>query len=214
MSVRTPAPPTRRTQSVPDRGKIHPTASREDARRRRLRRLALYRWSRALAVVFIAWHLFAVSVWLVCNEAPSALGGVLLPIVRPYMTLTGFKQGWHMFGPQPSRLDVYVEARLTYANGRTAHWEFPRLATLNYAARVRQERYRKLIELGHGNSAGMVWPSLARYAARRNDPDPHNPPVAVELVRYFRQTPPPGAPWPSFQSVSFYRTAITAADLR
>ncbi len=164
-------------------------------------------------MVFVGWHLFALAVWLAATDTPSALSGALMPIVRPYMTFTGFMQDWHLFSPNPSRQDLYLEARITYADGRTAGWEFPHTSHHVSAARHRQEHYDKLVEQGQAEAARMIWPSLARYAARRNDLNPHDPPVTVVLVRHIRLTPPPGAAWPPFQAVPFYRAAITAADL-
>ena len=64
-------------------------------------------------------------------------------------------------------------------------WVYPRMADMGYIERYRSERFRKLIELGHPDEHRVVWPSLARYAARRNNIDPRNPPVSVALVRHW-----------------------------
>jgi hypothetical protein len=60
----------------------------------------------------------------------------------------------------------------------------------------------------------MVWPSLARYAARHNHTDPRNPPVQVELVRHWRLVPPPGEPVRPFNVYAFYKKDITPEELR
>jgi hypothetical protein len=173
--------------------------------------LARHRWGRVLVNAFILWHLFALTIWLLPQ---CALRQDCIALVTPYMTYTGFMQGWTMFSPNPANMDLYVEARITYADGRVRGWNFPRMVRLGYLDRYRQERWRKLIENGHLDENQMVWPSLARYAARRNNLYPGNPPVSVALVRHFRPIPPPGLLLASFRTYTFFNTPISAQDLQ
>lgn len=169
------------------------------------------RWGRALVNAFLFWHLFALTIWLLPE---SALRRNWIGVVSPYMTLTGFMQSWSMFSPNPAAMDVYVESRITYADGRVRSWVYPRMVKLGYIERYRHERFRKLIEMAHPDVNSMMWPSLARYAARRNNVYPHDPPVAVALVRHFRSVPPPGLLFAPFQTYVFYQTPIRPEDLR
>jgi hypothetical protein len=61
---------------------------------------------------------------------------------------------------------------------------------MGYAAKVRGERMRKWAEVASGCPA--IWYPFARYAARRSDTDPSNPPVRVVLYLDVRIIPPPG----------------------
>lgn len=169
-----------------------------------------FKW---LISLFILWHLFALTIWLL----PYSPGLVenSLRVVRPYMTVTGFRQSWEMFAPLPDRLDAHVQARITYAGGQVRLWDFPRMQNMGYARRYQRERFHKLIENAHRDQYSYLWPYLARYAARCNNILPGHPPVSVELIRYYRIIPPPGLPAPSdYTATEFYRTSIEARDLK
>ena len=172
---------------------------------------ALSGWQRFGLNAFILWNLFAVGIWLLPN---SALRQSCSELVRPYLMITGLAQGWTMFSPNPSDVDLYIEARITYADGQVRGWNYPRMIDMGYVERYRRERFRKMIEIANQDSSRMVWPSLARYAARRNNSDPRNRPVAVELVRHFRNTPAPGFPWGPYRTFACFKTNISPEDLR
>jgi len=166
---------------------------------------------RLVVNLFILWHLYALTIWLLPE---SALRQSCVQTVTPYMTFTGLMQSWTMFSPDPSKLDLYVEARITYANGQERSWSYPRMVNLGYVERYRHERFRKLIELAHLEQNSMIWPSVARYAARVNNIYPHNPPVDVRLIRHFRFTPRPGEEWLPYQTSEFFKLAILEQDLQ
>jgi hypothetical protein len=168
-------------------------------------------WRRLLVNMFLLWHLFALGIWLLPN---SALRRSFVEIVFPYLSFTGLVQNWSMFAPNPSDVDVYVEARVKSANGQVRSWTFPRMIGMGYLERYRRERFRKLIELGHLDAASAVWPSLARYAARVNNTEPHNPPVSVELVRHFRFIPPPGVLFGPYRTYTFFTAPVGPGELR
>jgi len=169
------------------------------------------RWGRLIINVFVLWQLCALTIWLLPD---SVLRQTCSPIVLPYMTFTGLMQSWNMFSPDPSKLDLYVEARIKYANGQERSWIYPRMIKLGYGERYWHERFRKFIELAHLDQNHMVWPSLARYPARLKNNYPGNPPVQVQLIRHFRTTPPPGAEWPPYQTYAFFTMPISSQDLR
>ncbi len=172
----------------------------EEARRRvkqrRVNRLEKRWWKRRLINLFILWHTFALFVWLMPGN--SAIGQAFVGVVRPYLTVTAFAQSWSMFSPNPDHMDVYLEARITYADGRVKSWEFPRMAHYGYVKRYEEERWRKMTEVVTHGSNQNLWPMMARYAARVNDPNPQNPPVRVELIQHSRLIPPPGQPIPPY----------------
>jgi hypothetical protein len=168
-------------------------------------------WGRILINAFILWHLFALTIWLLPE---SALRQSWIGLVSPYMTWTGFMQSWSLFSPNPAPMEVYVEARITYADGRARSWVYPRMVNMGYLERYRRERFRKLIEMAHPDENRVVWPSLARYAARRNNLNPGNPPVSVALVRHFRAIPPPGLLFAPFKTYLFFQMPVRSGDLR
>ena len=173
---------------------------RDRVRQRRVDRLERRWWARKAVNLFIVWHLFALSMWLLPDHSsgPSPIIEGSLGAVRPYMTLTGFAQSWNMFSPEPDKLDVYMEADVTHANGHVDHWLFPRLARMSYPRRYEEERWRKFVENATHGSNPVLWPPMARYAARVNNYDSQNPPVSVELLEHSRIVPPPGEAIPAY----------------
>lgn len=200
---------------------------RDRVRQRRVDRLERRWWARKAVNLFILWHLFAVTIWLLPDHAssPSPIVESCLGPVRPYMTITGFAQNWNLFSPDPDKLDVYLEAKINYASGKPRYWLFPRLAQYGhsprgYVRRYEEERWRKLVENATHGSNPVLWPPLARYAARVNDYDTQNRPVSVELIEHSRLIPPPGEPLPSYAAEPLMNlgkpsiTAIRPEDLQ
>ncbi len=170
--------------------------TRRQVKQRRVNRLEKRWWKRRAVNLFIIWQAFALFVWLMPGDSAVVQG--LVGVVRPYLVVTAFAQSWSMFSPSPDHLDVYLEAKITYANGKTKSWEFPRMTHLGYVKRYEEERWRKMTEnVTHGSNQNL-WPMMARYAARVNNPDPNNPPVRVELIQHSRLIPPPGQAIPPY----------------
>jgi len=179
-------------QETPRTGRTEEERNR--VRQRRVNRLEQRWWARKAINLFIVWHLFALTVWLV--PFSGALVKPCAGIVRPYMTMTSFAQSWTMFAPIPDKLDVTLEARITFANGEKRSWFFPRMAGMGYSQRYQEQRWRKLVEVATHGKTEALWPALARYAARVNNSDSRNRPVSVELFQHARLIPPPGEPMP------------------
>src|SRR5215212_11118372 len=112
----------------------------------RPQQLPLSGWQRFGLNAFILWNLFSVGIWLLPN---SALRQSCAELVRPYLMITGLAQGWTMFSPNPSDVDLYIEARITYANGQVRGWNYPRMIDMGYVERYRRERFRKMIEIAN-----------------------------------------------------------------
>lgn len=197
------------TTLLPHRGRTDD--ERRHVKQRRINRLEKRWWMRRAVNLFLVWHLFAVFIWLAPSN--SALVQGCVATVRPYMVVTAFAQSWSMFSPNPDQLDVYLEARITYANGQTKSWEFPRMVHMNYAKRYEEERWRKMTEVVTHGANHQLWSSLARYAARRNNPDPKNPPVSVILFQHSRIIPPPGERIPPYTAVPLQDHANPAVTM-
>ena len=192
-------------------------AEREKVRLRRRERAQWAGFGRAVVTVFVLWHLFALVTWAMAGS--SELSRQCMGLVRPYMTLTGLNQGWLMFAPEPYKLDVYVEARIHYADGSVRSWTYPRMETLPYEERYRSERYRKYVEVAHQEGFSYLWRSMATYAARLNNNRAGSAPVSVDLIRHFRTLPSPETTpleerLPPMSTYQFYTTSIQPEDLR
>lgn len=172
---------------------------------------------RAAISAFIAFHLLAISAWLFPFQSPMVEG--FKNVIRPYMFWTGLFQKWDMFAPDPSKINNYVGAVVTFRDGSSHLWLFPRMETLGYTAKYFKERYRKYANdnLRLDENAAL-WPDAARYIARVNNSRPSDPPATISLVRYWSFVPPPdpngieqNGPW---QQYTFYRYQVTPGDLQ
>jgi len=182
---------------------------------RRMARRSRRAWGRRLTNIFIAFHILALTLWLMPYHLP--LVQALVPPegggwVRDYVIWTGFEQSWQMFSPNPDTHDLDIVAHVTLQNGQTRDWRFPRMRDMGYAARYEHERMRKFLEIANYNET--LWPPMAVYAARQCDNIPGSPPVGVTLTRFVRDVPPPGHPLPPYTRTPFFQTALTPQELR
>jgi hypothetical protein len=161
---------------------------------------------------FLVFHIVAITCW--CVPLNSLLPARVKEAVRPYMLWTGLFQAWDMFAPEPPMLSIYLEAEITFRNGQTRVWKFPKMQELGYAERYYKERYRKFAnERLRLDDNARLWPDAARYIARLNH-DPANPPATVQLARYWRDLAPEG--WRGLEplhSFRFYTYRVQPGDL-
>jgi hypothetical protein len=174
-----------------------------------LSRNARIAWS-----AFIAFHLVAIVVWAMPLDSPLTVA--IRESVKGYMLWTGLFQKWDMFAPDPSKLNNYITATVTYRDGRAAVWEFPRMENLGIVDKYFKERYRKYASDNlRLDTRSQLWPDAARYIARANA---SGQPVEVDLVRHWSEVPPPGphgdappAPWSEY---TFFRYTVRPEDLQ
>ncbi len=171
---------------------------------------------RTAITVFIVFNLVAIVAWAVPIDSPFT--ATVRSAVGRYVLFVGLFQKWDMFSPDPSRLNNFVSATITYRNGERRLWVFPRMEMLGYFDRYAKERYRKYANDNlRLDSNAQLWPDAARYVARINNTNPANPPVSVVLIRYWSTVPPPDpngyyveSPW---QQYPFFRYAVGPRDL-
>jgi hypothetical protein len=108
-----------------------------------------------------------------------------------YLLFTGFWQYWDMFSPNPSNIDFYGTAMITYRDGATKPYNFPRIYTMGVPEKYVSERYRKYYERAHTEDDKWIWPTFAQRVALLNYNNPMNPPVKVVLTRNFYRIPQP-----------------------
>lgn len=157
--------------------------------------------------LFVFFHLFVVVSWslprapdrdveLSLKQAPNYFLAANEKTFKNsklenYMIWTGLWQYWDMFAPNPSNLDVWVDALVTYEDGEERVYEYPRMKTLSLTKKYIRERYRKYLESAHIESQSHKWPFLAQRIAFLNFEDELNPVVTVELRRHYRFIVPP-----------------------
>ncbi len=166
---------------------------------------------RFLISAFILWQLLMITFWLM---PPSATQQLLYKPLHSYLWMVGCDQNWNMFSPNPSDLDVYMSAQITYQNGTQKTWVFPRMHSLGILAKYQQERFRKFIENAHLDVHSAVWPYVAKFAARANNNQPTtNPVVHVELIRTWQVIPAPPMTPTNYTSYTFYRADYPPGSL-
>lgn len=164
---------------------------------------------------FLLFHIVVISCW--CLPTNSLIVAAINARVRPYLLWSGLFQHWDMFAPDPLSLNGSVEAQITFQDGRTRTWKFPRMQDLGFVERYEKERYRKFAEYLRADTNPALWPDAARFIARLND-SPSNPPAAVVLVRYWSAMGTPGSdgsyhPGPRQGNV-FFAYLVKPEDLR
>ncbi len=165
---------------------------------------------KVLISAFLAWQIFAVSVWLLPDQGVR-LG--LNKLVTYYMLSTGVWQQWTMFSPHPARTNFYIDARIEYADGGFRLWHFPRVRDMGSTERYQRERYRKMMEYVYVDSGSRLWWDLARYAALENDRrgDPKAYPLTVHLIRHVQDIPDYPAPIQPPVTKEFYEYTFEAS---
>ena len=172
-------------------------------------------WRRRAISAFLAFQLVAIASW--CLPINSLLNDRWKQAIGPYMRWSGLFQAWDMFAPDPVKLNSYVDAQVTFRDGTSRTWAFPRMDRLGLADRYFKERYRKFsTEYLRMDSFSALWPDAARYIARANF-NRANPPVAVQLNRHWSEINPPTesglgerGPWREF---TFFSYPVKPGDL-
>ena len=142
---------------------------------------------RAFINAFIILHIFIMAVW---GLPGSKFRNTLVRPIEDYVIWPGIWHSWAMFSPDPLSINFNVEAEITFEDGTSTTWVFPRMEELGIWERFRKERFRKWRERVRQDSYRVLWEDTSRYIARLHN-NPTNPPVGVVLVREWAQIPPP-----------------------
>ena len=133
--------------------------------------------------------LFTLAAMIVSNLPESELRRSASRIVNPYLDLTGLHQNWNLFAPDPRRITLRLEARITYADGSTSVWHPP--AGDPFVGVYGSFRWRKWAGNVVSLSSSSLWGPTAAWLARTHTRDGRHP-IRVVLVRRFYQAPAPG----------------------
>jgi len=146
------------------------------------------------------------------DAGPTRLAG---QATRGYLLSTGMWQYWDMFAPNPSNLDLWVDAEVLFQNGSRRVYAYPRIAKLPIPLKYVQERFRKFAERAHSEEFHYAWPAFAQRIALSAFDDPADPPVQVVLRRHFREILPPDQVTPTaYTAYAYYRHTVNLEALR
>ncbi|HEY9785520.1 MAG TPA: hypothetical protein V6D17_08980 [Candidatus Obscuribacterales bacterium] len=112
----------------------------------------------------------------------SPLEQRLKSVLQPTERALGLTQNWRLFSPELRQINYYPVAVITFADGSTKLYEFPRLEKMSLSERFRRQKLCKLFQDSlPWSDFHYFWPYAARYVARANT-DPENQPQMVALA--------------------------------
>lgn len=161
-------------------------------------------WFRVLVSVGATVYFLAVIIWLLPSSRFRDL--VATNLIRPVFNQTGLWQGFAVYCPNPKQKNVHVSALVTFADGSTSLWDFPRLERLPVLERAQYERIRKVsTDYVFWSDYKWLCPDAAKYIARQYARD-GKVPVTVTLLGHWAMIPPPeeglGKPIPKDTNMS------------
>jgi hypothetical protein len=164
--------------------------------------------------LFCLWQICAVAVWLL--PGGSRPKEHLERYFRDYIYLTGCWQNWELFSPNPSDLNLYLEAEITRGDGTQSISSFHRPSQDGLVRRYQDERFRKMVYNIDWRSDKRLLPALARWAAidaERNSQ--RDFPMSVVLTEHYARIGPPPFHSQPYQSDTVYsQTFVTPPDGR
>lgn len=120
------------------------------------------------------------------NPVRDAIGTQLVTV---WHTL-GLGQGWSVFAPNLRRYNPHVTATVTFADGATLLYEFPRMEKMSLIEKFCKEKWRKFdVDNMPWSTASGYHEDVARYVARQVNNDVANPPVQVAITVHWAAVP-------------------------
>ncbi|MEY4631898.1 MAG: hypothetical protein RIQ81_2018 [Pseudomonadota bacterium] len=105
----------------------------------------------------------------------------------------GLWQGWDMFAPNPRDEDIYVSAKIDFADGTSVTEDLSNMAEMPYGERYAKERWRKFMNDNMRlDSNKAMWNDSAVWIARRASRREGKEATKVELYRHWRKCLTPG----------------------
>ena len=149
-----------------------------------------------LTNIFIVVYVLSALSWT--QPAPNMLQQRYNDVIRPVMAFTGLWQSWDMFSPEPLTINIHVEYKVVYSDGRAVLRSFPQLHKLDVVSRIFKERFRKFQENVRLDNNELLWQDLALWIARHDEKLARAPAASsrtitrVELIRRWGEMPAPG----------------------
>lgn len=128
----------------------------------------------------------------------SEVGRRWMQLVYPYVGFFSLDQNWSMFAPNPSQVNSYVDAVITFTDGSSERWTFPRASQISGTDRFTSgERFRKYSQEGllPVNEKQDVWLDLSLFIekdVKKLESFGRKRSLAkLEYFRYWNQIPHP-----------------------
>jgi hypothetical protein len=138
-----------------------------------------WHWRRTLANLFIAFFLYSSIAQIVPNGPCRRF--VLWP-VTPFVQSLGLWQNFVTFGPDPPKIEQYLEAVITFDDGTSCLWHYPSLDHFDSVlAWMRSLRYR-IFWTHHLHNEPRLYSDFASYVAGECTTG-NKRPVSAKLVR-------------------------------
>lgn len=137
---------------------------------------------RTIISCYLALFFFVVGSWLLPDSVfPNKW--IVTQFTWPIMNTMGWVQCWSLFSPEVREVNVHCNAIITFQDGTTKIYEFPRTQKMDLGTKFVHEKLRKLFidNMGWKNTSKPFLPSISRYIARANY-DGNNPPKTITLL--------------------------------
>jgi len=174
------------------------------------------RLRKPLISALIVLILYCGSLWILPDSAGRS---TLLEPFTPVILYIGLCHKYTMFAPNPKNINLDIDAKVTFSDGSTTVWQYPRIERLGLYERIQKERFRKFgIDHLKNDDHRLLWPDFARWVARINDSGGRHP-VRIELERNWADVPPPavgiGSALPRhWRKFLFYTYGVASGDLK
>lgn len=132
---------------------------------------------------------FFITLIVIGNIPASRLRFELNKVADPVLFATGMEQRWGVFSPEPRRVSLKLEGRITYADGSTEIWRPP--VNNDVFGAYRDYRWGKYMESLQSEDNDVLWRPTARWIVAHRAQRAVAP-TSIQLVRQVHETPPPG----------------------
>lgn len=137
---------------------------------------------RIFLTVVIACYYIAVAVW---NCPDGLLKSSLMAMLRIPVDIFAVEQTWNMFGPNLRSWNGHSVAVITFTDGSSKIYEFPRMEMLTIFEKYKREKMRKLfIDNMNDQNFEAYLPSIAQAIADANYQKGNEPRLVTITLKY------------------------------
>ena len=114
--------------------------------------------------------------------------------VDPILDVTGlWQESWRLFAPEVDKVNVWITARITYADGSSITRRSPDWTKMSALERFLRFREMEFVDSIRMDSSRGAWPGFADYMARTvlHPAKPELKAIEVVLTRQWAVVPPP-----------------------
>ena len=143
---------------------------------------------------FLDVFILGLLVVMWASGMPSWMPGVavLEPWTQRVTVYTQTQQpAWQLFAPEPKSFCLWVEARVTWSDGRVDVVRTPDWRHQSLSAKLMGARWPKFVDALRRNESVALQESYAHWVVRQLVPREGVEPVTVDLIRHWWNVPPP-----------------------